>query len=159
MAVLIAGTAFLRGPSVAAGWRFLVNFLLPPPMLLTFLLVLPFPRQVRKGLLIFTNQVLSFTVCKSQQSPLHCCCQPACFHAAGCCIGPLSVTGPGRVVLLMHSLLHLFKCVLQWEASSLCTLPWCCLACPSLVSEPADLRHHTSLHYLYSYSHGIIMAA
>jgi hypothetical protein len=33
-------------------------------MVLTFLLVLPFPRQVRKGLLIFTNQVLSFTVCK-----------------------------------------------------------------------------------------------
>lgn len=51
-------------PAVCAGWRFLVNFLLPPPMILTFLLVLPFPRNVRKGLLIFTNQVLSFTVCE-----------------------------------------------------------------------------------------------
>lgn len=52
-----------------AGWRFLVNFLLPPPMILTFLLVLPFPRNVRKGLLIFTSQVLNFTVCKNQQQP------------------------------------------------------------------------------------------
>lgn len=42
----------------------LVNFLLPPPMVLAFLLVLPFPRNVRKGLIIFTNSVLSFTVCE-----------------------------------------------------------------------------------------------
>ncbi|WIA13325.1 hypothetical protein OEZ85_006908 [Tetradesmus obliquus] len=44
------------------GWRVLVNFLLPPPMLLTFLLVLPFPRNVRKGLLLFTSKVLNFPV-------------------------------------------------------------------------------------------------
>lgn len=44
------------------GWRFLVNFMLPTPLILTFLLVLPFPRNVRKGLLIFTNKVLSFSV-------------------------------------------------------------------------------------------------
>lgn len=31
-------------------------------MILTFLLVLPFPRNVRKGLLIFTSKVLNFTV-------------------------------------------------------------------------------------------------
>jgi hypothetical protein len=60
------------------GWRFLVNFLLPPPMILTFLLVLPFPRNVRKGLLIFTNQVLSFTVCecpvsRSRAADVHTC--------------------------------------------------------------------------------------
>lgn len=41
-----------------------MNFLLPPPMLLTFLLVLPFPRNVRKGILMFTSQVLNFSVCK-----------------------------------------------------------------------------------------------
>ncbi len=46
------------------GWKVLVNFLLPPPMLLTFLLVLPFPRSVRKGILLFTSKVLSFSVCK-----------------------------------------------------------------------------------------------
>jgi hypothetical protein len=33
-------------------------------MLLTFLLVLPFPRNVRKGLLLFTSKVLNFPVCK-----------------------------------------------------------------------------------------------
>eukprot|EP00878_Enallax_costatus_P012924 GHUV01013496.1.p1 GENE.GHUV01013496.1~~GHUV01013496.1.p1 ORF type:complete len:239 (+),score=63.96 GHUV01013496.1:162-878(+) len=44
------------------GWRVLVNFLLPPPMLLTFLLVLPFPRNVRKGILLFTSKVLNFPV-------------------------------------------------------------------------------------------------
>jgi len=44
------------------GWRFLVNFMLPPPLILTFLLVIPFPRNVRKGLLIFTNKVLAFSV-------------------------------------------------------------------------------------------------
>jgi hypothetical protein len=44
------------------GWRFLVNFLLPPPLLLTFLLVLPFPRNIRKGLLLFTSRVMTFAV-------------------------------------------------------------------------------------------------
>jgi hypothetical protein len=53
----------------------LVNFLLPPPMLLAFLLVLPFPRHVRKGVLIFTNSVLSFTVCE---------CAKAATVVAGC---------------------------------------------------------------------------
>lgn len=40
----------------------MVNFLLPPPMLLTFLLVLPFPRNVRKGILLFTSRALAFPV-------------------------------------------------------------------------------------------------
>jgi hypothetical protein len=44
------------------GWRVLVNFLLPPPLVLTFLLVLPLPRNVRKGLLLFTDKVLSLSV-------------------------------------------------------------------------------------------------
>lgn len=44
------------------GWRVLVNFLLPPPLVLTFLLVLPLPRGVRKGLLLFTDKVLSLSV-------------------------------------------------------------------------------------------------
>lgn len=44
------------------GWKVLVNFLLPPPMLLTFLLVLPFPRNVRKGILLFTSRALAFPV-------------------------------------------------------------------------------------------------
>lgn len=64
-------------PAACAGWRFLVNFLLPPPMILTFLLVLPFPRNVRKGLLLFTNQVLSFTVC---ECPVP-CSRAAAMHA------------------------------------------------------------------------------
>eukprot|EP00877_Chromochloris_zofingiensis_P003473 jgi/Chrzof1/13126/Cz07g20240.t1 len=48
--------------SAFTGWKFLVNFLLPPPLFLTLLLVLPFPRNVRKGILLFTNRVLSFSV-------------------------------------------------------------------------------------------------
>ncbi|KAF6260599.1 hypothetical protein COO60DRAFT_1505448 [Scenedesmus sp. NREL 46B-D3] len=48
--------------SAFTGWRVLVNFLLPPPMVLTFLLVLPFPRNVRKGIMLFTSKVLSFPV-------------------------------------------------------------------------------------------------
>ena len=43
-------------------YSILVNFLLPPPLILALLLVLPFPRSVRKGILLVTNKALSFTV-------------------------------------------------------------------------------------------------
>lgn len=49
----------------------MVNFLLPPPLLLTLLLVIPFPRNVRKGILLCTHQVLNFTVGKLLPPPAH----------------------------------------------------------------------------------------
>lgn len=44
------------------GWRLLVHIFLPIPLVLTLLLVVPFPRNVRKGILIFTHKTLSFTM-------------------------------------------------------------------------------------------------
>lgn len=44
------------------GWKLLVSIFLPIPLLLTLLLVTPFPRNVRKGILLFTHKVLSFTM-------------------------------------------------------------------------------------------------
>lgn len=41
-----------------SSWRVVVNFLLPPPLLLTVLLIVPLPRVVKKGLLIFIRRVL-----------------------------------------------------------------------------------------------------
>jgi hypothetical protein len=74
------------------GWRVLVNFLLPPPMLLTFLLVLPFPRNVRKGLLLFTSKVLNFPVCKLLG---HCSCR--------CSLQQLpAATALNLLLLLLH---------------------------------------------------------
>lgn len=48
-------------PAPAAG-RAIANVMLPIPVLLTVLLVAPFPRNIRKGILVFTNSVLSFPV-------------------------------------------------------------------------------------------------
>jgi hypothetical protein len=42
----------------------IANIMLPMPVVLTLLLVIPFPRNVRKGILLFTNTVLSFPVCE-----------------------------------------------------------------------------------------------
>lgn len=44
------------------GWRFMVNFLLPPPLILMVLLVVPFPITVRKRILKLTSDMLSFPV-------------------------------------------------------------------------------------------------
>jgi len=44
--------------------RVIANIMLPMPVVLTLLLVIPFPRNVRKGILLFTNTVLSFPVCE-----------------------------------------------------------------------------------------------
>ncbi|KAI8462464.1 MAG: hypothetical protein J3K34DRAFT_448235 [Monoraphidium minutum] len=44
------------------GWRILVNLFMPIPLVLAFLLAVPFPRNVRKGILLFTHRTLSFTM-------------------------------------------------------------------------------------------------
>jgi hypothetical protein len=44
------------------GWRLLVHVFLPIPLVLTLLLVVPFPRNLRKGVLLFTHRTLSFTM-------------------------------------------------------------------------------------------------
>lgn len=43
-------------------WKVVVNFLLPPPLILTILLLVPTPRVVQKGLLSFAKHVLFFQV-------------------------------------------------------------------------------------------------
>jgi hypothetical protein len=76
------------------GWRFLVNFLLPPPLLLTFLLVLPFPRNIRKALLLFTSRVMTFAVgahassCLPVQPPPDGVCQTPDSHRHSSDLGP-----------------------------------------------------------------------
>ncbi|KAG2447206.1 hypothetical protein HYH02_007947 [Chlamydomonas schloesseri] len=43
---------------MASSWKVVVNWLLPPPLILTILLMLPMPQVVKKGLLAFTRQFL-----------------------------------------------------------------------------------------------------
>ena len=40
------------------GWKVVVWFMLPPPLVLTTLLVIPTPRMVGRGLLSFARSVL-----------------------------------------------------------------------------------------------------
>uniref|UniRef100_A0A7S0V5R6 BAP29/BAP31 transmembrane domain-containing protein n=1 Tax=Polytomella parva TaxID=51329 RepID=A0A7S0V5R6_9CHLO len=42
------------------GWKFVVNFLLPPPLILTILLLIPFPQFLRKLILGFTKKFLFY---------------------------------------------------------------------------------------------------
>lgn len=112
------------------GWKFLVNFLLPPPMLLTFLLVLPFPRNVRKGILLFTNSVLSFSVRECgggrQQANTANARTDLCLPERRLRLTPL----PRRR--------HCCRCCCwQSAGSNSCTWRWCCPACHSSVSALA----------------------
>lgn len=45
-----------------SAWKYVVNFAIPPALVLTVLLVLPTPRVVKKGLLLFTRNVLFLRV-------------------------------------------------------------------------------------------------
>lgn len=42
------------------GWRLIVGIFVPIPLVLAVLLAIPFPRNVRKGILLFTHKILSF---------------------------------------------------------------------------------------------------
>ncbi|GFH27959.1 Bap31 domain-containing protein, partial [Haematococcus lacustris] len=43
-------------------WKLVANFAIPPALVLTFLLILPLPTVLRRGLLGFTRNVLFFEV-------------------------------------------------------------------------------------------------
>ncbi|GFR52551.1 hypothetical protein Agub_g15139 [Astrephomene gubernaculifera] len=45
-----------------SGWRIVVNWFLPPPLVLTILLILPMPGVVKKGLLTFTRKFLFINI-------------------------------------------------------------------------------------------------
>lgn len=45
-----------------SAWKLVVNFLLPPPLVLTILLILPCPAVVKKGLLYFTRSFLFYSI-------------------------------------------------------------------------------------------------
>lgn len=45
-----------------SAWKLVVNFLLPPPFILTVLLILPSPPVVKKGLLYFIRSFLFYSI-------------------------------------------------------------------------------------------------
>lgn len=45
-----------------SAWRLVTNFAIPPALILTILLIIPTPQVVKKGLLLFTRNVLFFRV-------------------------------------------------------------------------------------------------
>lgn len=45
-----------------SSWKIVVNFVLPPPVILTLVLISPLPKKVRKGVLLFADKFLSFPV-------------------------------------------------------------------------------------------------
>mmetsp|Transcript_23546 Transcript_23546/g.64915 ORF Transcript_23546/g.64915 Transcript_23546/m.64915 type:complete len:201 (-) Transcript_23546:314-916(-) len=50
------------GSTMATMWKFTADFMIPPALVLTVLIMLPLPMTVRKGLIIFTRRVLFFEV-------------------------------------------------------------------------------------------------